>query len=539
MPVKNGALRALLVVRLSKLTEQSTSPERQQEVCEELCRQRGWVPVAVCSDIDVSGSKNVDPFDPKQRPGLAGWLAGDHPEPYEVIVTYRCDRLTRSVKQLQRLVHWAEDNNKLIVSATEPHFDMSSPFAAVLVALIGMVAEFELEAISARNASTARRNIRLGMYRGSTPPFGYAPEKINSEWRLVPDPFQAPVVNEIVRRVLDLEPLQKIAIDLTARGVLTPKDLLRQRQGKPIKGTEWSQTVLKRSLTSEAMLGWVMSEGKPLRNDDGSPIQRSEPLMTREVFDRVRAVLESRTPKGGRTPAAQSLLTGVLRCGVCGEPAYRFNGGSHSQFPRYRCRSMNKSASCGNRTVKVTEVDETLERVLLGLFGPFERRSRVWSEGSDRSGELADVNALVADLTSQIGTGLFTAGSPQRAVLDERIASAVALQRQLEAEAVVPSQWVWVGTGERFVDWWAGLDVEAKNNYLRSMNVTVVYDRDGIRPHFGEMVLMLSGVDDTGLSADVQEFLAVLAGLGVTGVEVAGDEVTLVQADGGRFTVTV
>ncbi|WP_307864059.1 recombinase family protein [Mycolicibacterium fortuitum] len=70
-----------------------------------------------------------------------------------MIVAYRADRLTRSIRHLQELDHWADDHGKLVVSATKPHFDTTSPFAAVVIALMGTVAQMELDAIRERTAS--------------------------------------------------------------------------------------------------------------------------------------------------------------------------------------------------------------------------------------------------------------------------------------------------------------------------------------------------------------------------------------------------
>ena len=63
-------MRALIVVRLSRVTEATTSPERQEQACRELCSQRGYEVVGVAEDLDVSGA--VDPFDRKKRPDLGG-----------------------------------------------------------------------------------------------------------------------------------------------------------------------------------------------------------------------------------------------------------------------------------------------------------------------------------------------------------------------------------------------------------------------------------------------------------------------------------
>lgn len=40
-------VRALVVIRLSRVTDATTSPERQLESCQQLCAQRGWDVVAL------------------------------------------------------------------------------------------------------------------------------------------------------------------------------------------------------------------------------------------------------------------------------------------------------------------------------------------------------------------------------------------------------------------------------------------------------------------------------------------------------------
>ncbi len=539
--VKFQAMRVLIVVRLSRETSSSTSVARQTEVCEGFCRERGWEPVAVCEDVEVSGSKEIDPFNRKQRPNLARWLNNEvvddagHPIPFDAVVTYRADRLTRSVKQLQRLVHWAEENDKVIVSATEPHFDMASPFSAVLIALIGMISEFELAAISERNASTARRNMRLGMYRGSVPPWGYMPkqDKRSKEWRLVHDPTQVPVVHEVVERVLDGEPLNRIANDLTLRGVQTPKDRLAELRDRPVeKAKPWSSTQLKRSLLSEAMLGYVISDGKPMRNDDGSPIVRSDPILSRELFDRVRGELGGRKSTGEPTKRSTSLLVRVIKCGVCGGAVYKFNGGSHSQFPRYRCKSVSSAVRCGNRTVSLPETDGLVESVVLRLLGSSERMERRWDAGCDNSAQLEEVNAKLADLVGLLGEDVFRAGTPQRVQLDARIADLGVQQRQLEAEVNRPAGWGWEPTGELFADWWERQDVTARNLWLRSMNVRVTFDKSGVHLDLGDVESLLFGLRPDREAAGLRRLFEAMKTGGIAGIGVEEDKFTVHLPDG-------
>ena len=313
-------IRALLVIRLSRVTDSTTSPERQLSDCEQLCQLRGYGVAGIAEDLDVSGS--VDPFDRKKRPNLAHWLHDRHDE-FDVIVAYRVDRFTRSVRHLQQLVNWADDHHKLVVSATEAHFDTTSPFAAVLIALlVGPVAEMELQAISERNRSTAQYNIRAGKYRGSKPPWGCnPPDDSTGEWRLVQDSEQVKIILEVRDRVLSGEPLQRIGNDLTVRGIPTPKDAFAVSQKRPPEGLAWNMTTLKRSLRSEAMLGHVTTaDGKAVRGDRRLARGSCDPD---PVAGGVRPVAGRARPQGEARPTHQADDEPVTPGGLLRAPRMR------------------------------------------------------------------------------------------------------------------------------------------------------------------------------------------------------------------------
>jgi site-specific DNA recombinase len=521
-------LRALIVIRLSRVTDNTTSPERQLDVCRQLIEQRGYTEIGIAQDLDLSGS--VDPF---TRPSLGSWLADRHNE-FDTVVCYRVDRLTRSIRHLRQLVDWAEDNNILVVSATEPHFDMSSPFAAVLIALLGTVAQMELEAISERSASAARHNIKAGKYRGGTPPWGYLPKQDDTgTWRLVQDPVQVETINEVVRRVLDGEPLNRIAHDLTRRGILTVKDRIAQTQGREAEGFEWTVNQLKRSLLSSAMLGHAVSGGATVRNDDGSAVVRAKPILSREVFDRLTVELAGRSKRGEPTKRSTSLLLRVLYCGICRRPAYRFNGGSRSEIPRYRCSSATKHAKCGNRILQLDTIDNGVESIILGMLGTSEHLERVWDSGSDHSTELTEINDTLTDLTGLLGSGPYRAGTPQRIRLDERIKELAARQAALSAETVKQAGWTLRPTGEKFADWWNRQDTTARNVWLRSYNIRVDFDREQIRLDLGDISRLTEQLDPSGPVAGWQSVLNKMSEVDVQGLTVAADgEVIFHHKDG-------
>jgi len=127
-------MRALIVVRLSRLTDASTSPERQLEKCRELCEQRGYEVVGIAEDLDVSASATT-PFD---RPQLGDRLANRFNE-FDVLVFFRADRIVRRLFDLSDLIRWSREHSVTLVSATESYFDLSSEFGDIIALLVAKV----------------------------------------------------------------------------------------------------------------------------------------------------------------------------------------------------------------------------------------------------------------------------------------------------------------------------------------------------------------------------------------------------------------
>src|SRR5687767_13966224 len=101
--------RAVGYVRLSKIEDNTTSPQRQRESIEQLCSARGWKLEDTYQDIDVSA------YNGRRRPGLERMLArlGD----IDAVVFMRLDRLARSVIDFHRIKEQCRQANVQLVSA--------------------------------------------------------------------------------------------------------------------------------------------------------------------------------------------------------------------------------------------------------------------------------------------------------------------------------------------------------------------------------------------------------------------------------------
>lgn len=545
-------MRALICVRLSRLTDETTSPERQLAKCRELCEQRGWDVVGVAEDLDVSAG-STSPF---ERPELGAWLQ-NRPHDFDAIVFFRVDRIVRRLFDLADLIRWARDHGVTLVSATESYFDLSTEFGDILALLVAKVAEMELAAISERNASAAQHNIKAGKYRGGMPPWGYLPQRDEAGgWRFVQDPDQVKVITEVVRRVLDGEPLRAIAHGLTERKVLTPRDRFAQLKSREIVGHAWHSSPLKRALTSMAMLGQVVTReplldanGRPakdargkkqfgpgtvVRSADGSPVVRSEPILTREIFDRLGKELAERENRKEPTSRSNGLLLRIAYCAVCGAPAYKLKGGK-GRADRYRCKSASGVASCGGRSIKMELADSLVEGAVLAYLGDSIRLERVWDSGSDNSAELAEIEIQLLDMTDAIGTPAFRRGTPQREKLLATMSEIEARREKLAAEAVKRAGWEWIPTVEKFADWWKRQDVAARNIWLRSNGIR--FDFNGERKaHLGMGALdeLLKRLEPGDTAKKWQERFAAMGEAGIAGYEMLGDDVVRVHLRDGR-----
>lgn len=114
--VYTKTLRDVRCIRLSVLTDETTSPERQREA-DDLAAAAHNISfgegdqLREAVDLDVSASK-ISPFD---RPALGGWLA--RPDDFDALAWWRFDRAIRSMADMHKLAEWAREHRKVLVFA--------------------------------------------------------------------------------------------------------------------------------------------------------------------------------------------------------------------------------------------------------------------------------------------------------------------------------------------------------------------------------------------------------------------------------------
>lgn len=145
--LSRSGLRIVGVVRLSQVTDVTTSPERQKEAIERWAAEAGHTIVGWAVDLDVSGS--TDPF---ERDELGPWLRERTGE-FDGLCAAKIDRWARSIVHFSKLLAWCDEHKKLAATA-DKQLNTAEPSGKLIAYVAAIFAEMELDAISERVTST-------------------------------------------------------------------------------------------------------------------------------------------------------------------------------------------------------------------------------------------------------------------------------------------------------------------------------------------------------------------------------------------------
>ena len=273
--------------------------------------------------------------------------------PFEVILVWKFSRFTRKREHAVAFKSMLRRKGIRVVSITE-HAD-DSPTGKLMEAIIESVDEFYSENLAEDVVRGMREAASRGFFLGSKAPFGYNRVKVSDGAKERPtlevDPATAPVVKEVFESSLSGNGLKEICKALNDRGVTN-------------RGNRWYKGGLHYLLTNEAYTGtavWGL-KGKGEKAQDPVRVEGAwPPLVSRELFDAVQRAMRDRAPKVQRPGRVGSrfLLSGLLKCGVCGRP-YSGLGAKSGQFAYYVCGTLFRegAGTCSARYLNAPRVED-------------------------------------------------------------------------------------------------------------------------------------------------------------------------------------
>lgn len=455
-----GRRRAAVYVRISQDREGAgLGVTRQEQDCRALCKRKGWAVAEVYVDDDVSA------YSGRPRPAWNRLREDVESGAVDAVAVWHVDRLTRSPRELEDVISYAEKQGLELATVTGD-IDLASPTGRLVARMLGAAARHESEHKSERQLRERRQNAERGLVAGGGHrPFGYAGDCITVV------EVEAELVREMARRVLAGESLSSICRDMAARGIVTPLD------------KSWTPTSMRRLLASARISGrrehTPRSSYGPTRPLVGEIVADAvwPAIISVQESDRLRRLLSDPSrrkfsPATGRT----YLLSGILKCGRCG---HGLVGCPREGVPRYICHKMPGTDACGGVASNTRKTDDFVRDMVLVALDSKEMRAAL-TRRDDPSPELAvavqrDEDAL-ADLVADKDDGLIARGEylSRRSRIEKRLESnRTKLMRGTRAEPLA----AFVGTYDEMLGRW-----DAMNTSQRRAVVAAVLDRVVVKP---------------------------------------------------------
>ncbi|QCB50547.1 recombinase family protein [Rhodococcus sp. PAMC28707] len=308
--------RAVIYARVS--SDQSgtgRSVTEQLADCRAECARNGWPIGEEVTDVDIGASE----WSGKDRPGFRQLFQvlrrGD------VLVVWELSRLSRN-----------DDDRAAIASFCKPlgipwhsggrTYDPTDADDAFTLDIGHAVSKKESAQTRARIIRALKANAADGKWHGRTV-YGYRAVRDPGTGKItarVPDEVTAPIVREAAERILKGDSQRSIALDFTARGLLTSNGSAR-----------WQGFTIRTMLLRPVYAG--------LRVHNGVVVQGNwEPILSPDEFARLGAVLTdpARPQILSRGTAPKYLLSGIALCGTCQRPLYKH---MNHKRPIYKCMS--------------------------------------------------------------------------------------------------------------------------------------------------------------------------------------------------------
>lgn len=323
----------------------------------------------VLCDNDIGASR----FSGKGRPAYL--KLKEILSPGDVLVTWEASRAQRDLRAYVELRDLCFERG-VLWSYSGRTFDLSQGDDRFGTGLDALLAEKEAEQIRER-VLRGKRAAALAGRPPTRPIWGYRTKRDSVSGRSigwVPDEQLAPVVREVVEKVLAGQSLWPIVRELEERGVPAPT----RKPGQP---GEWKPQKLRQTLMSPSYAG--------LRIHQGVVIGKAswEPLISEEEHRQLVRLLTDSRRVTHRGCEVKHLLTGIAVCGVCGGVMRFFAPPSSSSRPRYLCSLRN----CVARRAEL--VDTRVQEAVLAFLTSVD--ASVFASGDDRESVAALEQAQV------------------------------------------------------------------------------------------------------------------------------------------------
>lgn len=415
--------------RYSTSNQNAISIQRQMDKIAEVCGAENYDLIDFYADEAESGT-NTD------RKDFQRLLRDARGGRFDAVIIYDMFRGSRDIadwfnfrKEMRRL-------GVQVISASERLGDIDNPGDFLHEGVNALFGQMHIIKYRKDSIDGSVKRAKSGMFCGGTPPLGYdverkfikAGNKTNVESRYVLNQREAPVVRMIFEMYAAGSSYSAILAEVDKSGITGKfgQHIERNTLYYILKNVRYTGTFLWGEYEMRHMRKWV---GRKRDEKEQGVIRKPgaiPQIVPQHIFDIVQERLRSnkRANNSSRTPDRCYLLSGLIRCGICGAPMVGYTTKSKGhEYKRYGCTNNRKFRNCGQKHVNAEKLEEYLlhmlrSRVLIPEY--IEALVDRVIAGTDRNNERSAIAAEIQSLDSKQANLLaaIELGSPPQLLID-------------------------------------------------------------------------------------------------------------------------
>jgi site-specific DNA recombinase len=374
-PDKKAVVRCAIYTRVST-DEQAkgrySSLKAQRDICENYIavhKEDNWVPTGYFEDSGYSG-KNME------RPGIRSMLGELDAGNVDIVVAYKIDRVTRSLRDFYEFWERLEQHHVGFASATQS-FDTSSSMGMLMLNILLSFGQYERELSSERTADKLQERAKKGKWNGGWVPIGFEYDK--KEQTLRPHPEESRFIQEIFELTVKFKNATAVAHELNKMGKRTRKRTLTRKDG-----TE--RVVGEKRFIGERVKAIIRNPiyRGVIRHDADEYDAEHKGLVTEKLWDEANAALKPRlTQHIQKRDKHVHLLKGLLKCGHCGTSLTPYPAGKKDKdgnpYLYYTCTHVVKEGTEAHCPVRSLPA-RAFEDLILGFIGEMAKQPALIKE---------------------------------------------------------------------------------------------------------------------------------------------------------------
>jgi site-specific DNA recombinase len=418
------------------LSQEFNSLDAQREAGEAYIasqRHEGWVALPDRYDDGGFTGGNIE------RPALRRLLADIEAGRIDAVVTYKVDRLSRSLLDFARLMETFDKHGVRFVAVTQ-QLDTRSSLGRLSLNVLLSFAQFEREIIAERTRDKISAARRKGKWTGGSPVLGYDLDPRGG--RLVVNEGEAARVRAIYNLYLERRSVIAVVREVNRRGWTTKR--WTTKDGREHRGRPLGKGDIYKILTNVLYTGQVSHKGTVYPGEHAAIIDSG-------VFEQANERLTHNGVTGGKEVRNKygALLRGLLYCDACSTAmhhTYTAKGGRRYRY--YVCGTAQQRGweVCPSKSLPAQQIEDSVVAHVRELAHNPQIIAETWRQAQQQNAaaatelrvelqagerELRRLNADLAKVAATAGNGMRV---DRMADLQERIGSVERRISEIRAE---------------------------------------------------------------------------------------------------------